>query len=90
MDSQCTAMWLTGQESDIQSACRDSFAQGLQGEVKPGSLALCAEPPVLIIDVLLLGSKFTLFASSEKIDLGPSLVFPCKLTAYYGFSVEGA
>lgn len=60
MDSQCTAMWLTRQESDIQSARRDSFAQGLQGEVRPGSLALCAEPPVLIIDVLLLGSKFRL------------------------------
>lgn len=45
-------------------------------------LALCAKPSVLVTHVSLLSSKFTLFACSVKMALGPSVILPinCRLS----------
>lgn len=45
-------------------------------------LAPCTKPSVLVTYVSLLSSKFTLFACSVKMDLGPSVILPinCRLS----------
>lgn len=77
-----TTTWLTGKESDIPTARWEYLRRACKARRNLGVLAPCAEPTALVTHVLFLSSKFTRFASSVKMVLGPLLVFPCQLPAY--------